>query len=105
MDPGKVRAILDHPAPTTIRGVRGFLGTAAYYRRFIQGFATIAAPINALLEKDAPFQWSPRQDKAFEELKEKLAAQSVLCHYDFWRPLELRTDASGVGLGAVLLLP
>jgi len=103
MDPAKVKAILDQPAPTTIRGVRGFLGMAAYYRRFIQGFATIAEPINALVKKDGPFQWGPKQDRAFEELKERLAAQPVLCHYDFSRPMELRIDASGVGLGAVLL--
>jgi len=60
MGPAKVKAILDQPAPTTIRGLWGFLGIAAYYRRFIQGFSTIAEPINALLKKDAPFQWGPK---------------------------------------------
>ena len=103
MDPRKVKAVLDQPPPVDLRGVRGFLGMAAYYRRFIKGFATIAEPINALLKKEVKFQWGADQQRAFDELKERLATQPVLCHYDYTLPIELRTDASGIGLGAVLL--
>jgi hypothetical protein len=52
MDPAKVQAILDWPAPRSARAVRGFLGLAGYYRKFINNYETVAAPLTALLKKD-----------------------------------------------------
>jgi len=103
MDPEKVKAILEQTPPSDVRGVRSFLGMAAYYRRFVEGFAAIANPINVLLRKDTAFLWGAKQEESFINLKERLATQPVLCHYDVTLPVELRTDASGIGLGAVLL--
>ena len=68
MDSDKVLAVVDWPVPRTVRAVRGFLGLAGYYRKFIRDFGTIAAPLIALLKKDK-FLWMPVATIAFEALK------------------------------------
>ena len=65
MDPLKVAAVKDWPTPTTLKDVRAFLGFANFYRRFINGFLSIARPLNDLTKKDTPFAWSDMQDRAF----------------------------------------
>ncbi|XP_065416479.1 uncharacterized protein LOC135974099 [Chrysemys picta bellii] len=101
---GKVQALLDCPTPSTKRHVRQFLGLVGYYRRFIPQFATIAASLTGLLTKDSPRQvrWSPECEAAFQTLQKCLCQEPVLYSPDFKRPFILQTDASGVGLGAVL---
>lgn len=68
-DPAKVQAIMDWPCPSSIRNLRGFLGLAGYYRKFIKNFTLLAKPLSDLLRKDTLFVWSSVQDAAFTLLK------------------------------------
>ena len=88
--------------PTNTTELRGFIGLASYYRRFIQDFATISEPMNKLLRKNTPYKWDEKCQKAFETLKEKLTTAPILTYPDFSKPFLLYTDASYQGLGAVL---
>ena len=114
-DPDKTAAVLAWTKPNTETELRGFLGLAGYYRRFIRNFASIAAPLHNLLhgsgkskkkkQKSSPpgmSAWDSTCDTAFQELKEKLTSSPVLGHPDFSRPFILEIDASMSGLGAVL---
>lgn len=102
-DPDKITAVLNFPRPLQQKALRSFLGLASYFRRFIPGFATLASPLNRLLQSDVPFTWSDDCEKAFHALKGALTCRPVLCHFDETRPALLHTDASGTGIGAVLL--
>nr|GEV93823.1 Ty3/gypsy retrotransposon protein [Tanacetum cinerariifolium] len=86
-DPSKIASMKDWPIPKSIKELRGFLGLTRFYRRFIKGFAIISQPLTSLLKKNA-FKWSDVAQEAFEELKQAMFV--------------VETDASKVGLGAVL---
>lgn len=101
-DPSKVSAVKHFPVPTSVRGLREFLGLASYFRRFIPKFADVARPLHRLLESSSKFQWSEECEAAFLGLKERLISAPVLRYPDFQKPFTLTTDASDVGLGAVL---
>lgn len=101
MDAQKVCTVADWPRPRSVRAVRGFLGLAGYYRKFIRNYGTIAAPLTALLKRDA-FQWTPDAARAFTELKQALSTAPVLQLPDFALPFIIECDASGSGIGAVL---
>ena len=101
MDSDKVLAVVDWPVPRTVRAVRGFLGLAGYYHKFIKGFGTIAAPLTALLKKDG-FLWTDQAATAFEALKVALTTAPVLQLPDFTVPFIVECDASGSGFGAVM---
>lgn len=112
-DPAKTETISSWPKPTTERQLRSFLGIAGYYRRFVNGFAKIAAPLHALLSKPKKTKtnmkteqfvslWNHDCDRAFEELKTKLTSTPVLGYPDFSKEFVLEIDASLQGLGAVL---
>lgn len=75
---------------------------AVYYRRFIQDFAKIAAPLHALNKKDAPFRWTDECQKAFDMLKSKLTSKPILAHPNYDKPYILHTDAYTSSLGAIL---
>ena len=100
----KVSAISSFLQPQTIKDVRSFLGLAGYYRRFIPDFASAAAPLSDLTRKDAPDRvlWSPACQDAFDKLKKDLSSNPVLTSPDFDQPFVIQTDASNVGIGAVL---
>lgn len=91
--------------PTTKKQVKSFLGLVGFYRRFIPHFAEIALPLTDLTKgaKSGPVVWTERCQKAFELLKERLSSQPVCCLPDWSKEFVLRTDASDIGLGAVLL--
>jgi hypothetical protein len=95
-------AILNFPKPDDIGAVRRFLGLASYYRCFIPGFAKIASPLHGLTAKDTPFNWTPESETAFTTLKSKLVTPPVLAYPSFEKVFTFETDASIVGLGAVL---
>ena len=103
-DPAKTETVSNWLAPQTVTEVRSFLGLASYYRRFINGFATIASPLTALTEKGRTFFWSEECSHAFEVLKKKLVEAPILAYpsSDLADPFVLDTDASDSGIGAVL---
>ncbi|GJR85142.1 reverse transcriptase domain-containing protein [Tanacetum coccineum] len=98
----KVDVIAKLPHPTTVKGIRSFLGHARFYRRFIQDFSKIARPMTRLLEKDTPFFFSKECIEAFQTLKKKLTEAPILVAPDWDPPFELKCDASDFAIGAVL---
>lgn len=102
VDPDKVQPILDYPAPRNIKQLRRLLGMASWYRRFIPQFATLSEPLTRLLKKNQRWEWKGDQTRAFEEIRSHLAAAPTLSCPDFSVPFVLQTDASSVGIGAVL---
>lgn len=102
----KVEAIAKLDVPVTKKQVRSFLGAVGYYRRYIQHFAQIAKPLHELTRDEIPNQkvpWDERCQESFNTLKRKLMEAPILGHIDYSRPIVLRTDASGVGIGSTLL--
>jgi len=101
-DPEKTRLIDDWPVPTSLKQLRAFLGLAGYYRRFVKGFSKKAAPLNGLLKKGHPYQWTPACQSAFQELKDALRSPPILALPDDTGVFYLDTDASDKSIGAVL---
>ncbi|CAL1412644.1 unnamed protein product [Linum trigynum] len=102
VDRAKIETISKLPPPISVKGIRSFLGHAGFYRRFIKDFSKIALPLTKLLEKDAPFQFTPECTAAFETLKEKLTHAPIMVTPDWSLPFELMCDASDYAAGAVL---
>ena len=88
--------------PTTVKGIRSFLGHAGFYRRFIRDFSKIARPLYRLLEKDTKFYFDDSSHKAFEEIKSRLVEASIMAKPDWNREFEIMCDASDFTMGAVL---
>ncbi|KAK8534706.1 hypothetical protein V6N12_057350 [Hibiscus sabdariffa] len=103
VDPKKIQFILDWRSPKNVGEVRSFLGLAAYYRRFVKGFSTLASPITKLLRKDVPFVWSENQQRSFDQLKQVLTHAPVLVQPESGKDFTIYSDASHIGLGCVLM--
>ena len=99
----KIVAIKNFPRPKSVENVRSFLGLCGYYRSFIDGFSKLASPLTQLLKKDIPFHWNTLQETSFQTLKEALTHAPVLAFPDYTLPFVMYTDASALGLGAVLM--
>jgi hypothetical protein len=94
---------MDWKPPKSVHQIRSFLGLAGYYRRFIPDFSRIAKPMTQLLKKGVKFVWSEECDKSFHTLREHLTLAPVLTQLDMSKPFEVFCDASGTGLGCVLM--
>jgi hypothetical protein len=103
IDPGKVKDILDWKPPTIVHQVRSFLGMAGYYRRFIHDFSKISKPITELLKNQVKFVWSLECEEAFQTLKKLLTTALVLAQPDIEKLFDVYCDASGIGIGCVLM--
>ncbi|KAK7376291.1 hypothetical protein VNO78_34755 [Psophocarpus tetragonolobus] len=103
VDLEKIKAIQDWPTPKSVGDIRSFHGLNFFYRRFVKDFSTLASPLNELVKKDVPFIWGEAQGKAFNVLKEKPTNAPILALPNFEQTFELECDASGLGIGVVLL--
>lgn len=97
----KVQAIQHWPSPNSLKALRSFLGLVGFYRRFICGYASIAAPLTTVLTKDS-FVWNQSAQIAFDQLKKAISSAPILLLPDFSIPFVLETYASGIGMGTVL---
>ena len=97
-----VEAVKKYPTPQNVQETRRFLGLSSYYRRFIPNFAKIAQPLHSLTCKEIPFHWGEDQGRAFEALKGRMTTAPVLAYPNFEMEFVMETDASVLGLGAVL---
>lgn len=105
MEASRVSAIVEWPAPTSIREVQVFLGFANFYRRFIQAYSRVAKPISDLLrtkEKSMIFEWTKAAEEAFQSLKASFTTAPILRHFDPGRPIRVETDASGFAVAGIL---
>jgi transposase InsO family protein len=111
MDPSRVSAIADWPTPTTHREVQVFLGFANFYRRFINRYSKIAAPLTELLKgsqngkKPEPLAWNREANLAFAKLKACFTQAGVLRHFDPTQRIRIETDASGYAIAGILSQP
>lgn len=112
-DPEKIEKIIKWPTPETPEQVRQFIGFAGYYRRFIRNFSQISKPLTELMPTPAKkskkkthiqksWNWGQQQEQSFLKLKELLSTAPILGYADYTKSFEVHTDASGLGLGAVL---
>ena len=102
VDQEKVSIIRNLIPPTTIKGIRSFLGHAGFYRRFIRDFSKIARPLRRLLEKDTKFNFDESCQNSFEEIKSILVEAPIMEKPDWNREFEIICDASDFSMGAVL---
>jgi hypothetical protein len=102
VDPNKIKAMMDWLIPKTLKNLRGFLGLTGYYRKFVQNYGRIATHLTTLTKKDA-FSWTPEATKSFEQLKEVMCKDPVLTTPDFTKTFIVECDASGNGIGAILM--
>ena len=103
VNPTKTEAVVNWKPPRSVTEVRSFLGLAGYYRRFVKGFSVIASPLTRLLRKGIKFEWSDKCQNSFEQLKEMLVEALVLTQPTSRKEYTLYSDASGIGLGCVLM--
>jgi hypothetical protein len=103
MDPVKIAAVRDWKPPRTLRELRGFLGFANFYRRFIKDFSKIARPLNDLTRKNVKFEWGTPQQAAFDQLRTAFISAPILTLWEQGRPTRVEVDASGYATGGVLM--
>ena len=103
VDPEKVEIVMSWERPKSVFEIRSFLGLVGYYRRFIEDFSRIAAPMTRLTRKEVKFEWDDQYEEAFQELKRRLTSASILIVPDRGQGYTVYCDASRAGLGCVLM--
>jgi len=104
MEKEKVQGVIEWPVPRSVKDVQKFLGLANYYRQFVKDFAKIAKPLHKMTRKETKWSWGERQQKAFEELKEKFTTEPVLVTPDLDKEMRVEVDASDFAIREVLLM-
>jgi hypothetical protein len=103
MDPEKIKAIKNWPSLKSVFEVQSFHGLARFYRKFIQNFSRINAPMmDTMKKRHKSFHWMEEAEKSFNMLKKKITEQPILVFPDFSKTFQVRCDASGFAIGAVL---
>lgn len=102
VDPEKVKTIEEWTPPTSVKGVRSFLGFANFYRCFVANFSDIATPLTNLTKKNATWKWTEKENLAFKKLKSIFISKPVLAQWDPDRETILEADCSGYALGGCL---
>ncbi|KAH9270160.1 hypothetical protein BASA83_007677 [Batrachochytrium salamandrivorans] len=102
MDPSKISAVQDWPAPKKVRELQVFLGFTNFYRALVSGYSDITCHLTKLLKKDVPFSWGPEQEASFKRLKDAFARPGFLAHPNDEQPFILETDASDFAISGVL---
>lgn len=102
VDPDKITTMLKWPKSNIVKGLHGFLGLTSYYRMFIRNYGQIARPLTQMPKKGC-FKWSPKAKESFAQLKKIMAQTLNLALPDFKKPFILECDASGSGIGGVLM--
>jgi hypothetical protein len=103
VNPSKVQDVLRWNVPMSVDDIQSFLGLTGYYRRFIKGFSKISKPVTELLEIDRKFECTPAYEASFQELKKRLMTAPILVMPDMKKSFSIYCDASGQGLGCVLM--
>jgi transposase InsO family protein len=103
VDPRKIEAVKEWPVPKNVKEIKSFLGLAGYYRKFVQDFSRIAAPLTKLTRMGVKYKWSEECMAAFEELKNRLTTAPILKMPTGTGDMVIYSDASGSGLGCVLM--
>lgn len=102
-DPKNIEAVQNWPVPKTVKEVRGFLGLAGYYRKFVHNFWLISSPLTDLLKKHSVFVWTSEKETSFQALKQALITAPVLALPNFSKTFELEIDTSDTGIGTMLM--
>ena len=105
MDPAKIKSILEWPVPNSVKEVQSFLGFANFYRKFIDSYSRLAAPLTTLTRKSMRFTWSDEATSTFRSLQQAFTTAPILRHYQPDLPLTVEADASDFALGCVMLQP
>jgi hypothetical protein len=103
VDLKKIEAVLKWERPMNVAEIRSFLGLAGYYRRFLEGFSTIAFPMTQLTRKEVKFEWSKKCETSFQKLKSRITLALVLAIPKGYKGFVVYSDASSKGLGCVLM--
>ncbi|XP_019058307.1 PREDICTED: uncharacterized protein LOC104816062 [Tarenaya hassleriana] len=103
MDPKKIKSIREWVVPRTLPQLRSFLGLVNYYRRFILGYSSIAAPLSDMLKKDRKWQWTEQCQAAFDRLRTLVSEEPIMVLPDIGKPFEVHSDASDFAIGGVLM--
>src|SRR3954471_24644098 len=103
VNPERVQAVLDWTPPESVKQVRSFLGLESYCRHFVENFSKVAKPLTELLQKDKKFQWTPKREERFQELKRRLTSAPVLAPPDTKWDFEIYCDSSRQGLGCIIM--
>jgi len=105
MDEEKIRTIKEWKEPTNVKGIQSFLSFANFYRRFIRDYSKITTPLSSLTRKEKGWEWSDKQQEAFEMLKKAMITEPILQHFNPEQPVTIETDASDYAIGAICSQP
>ena len=104
MEKEKVQGVIEWPVPKSVKDIQKFLGLANYYRRFVKDFAKIARPLYEMTRKETKWSWGERQQRSFEELKERFTIEPVLVTPDLNKKMRVEVDVLDFTIEGVLLM-